>query len=142
MDMTVPFSFPTGLDAMLGLVVTEVGDGLMRGELPVRDEVRQPYGLVHGGVYCAIAEVLASTGTHLAVVDSGQIAVGLSNHTSFLRPITEGTIYGVSRARHRGRTTWLWETDLLDDAERLCATSRVTVAVRDAPGGSTAAGAT
>jgi 1,4-dihydroxy-2-naphthoyl-CoA hydrolase len=133
MEMPLPFRFPTGLDGTLGLVVTEVSDGLMRGELPVADVVRQPFGLVHGGVYCAIAESLASIGTQLAVADDGKRAVGLSNHTSFLRPMTEGTIHGVARARHRGRTTWLWEVDLLDDAERLCATSRVTIAVRDAP---------
>lgn len=135
MDFTPPFRFPSGLDAALGLVVTEVEDGLLRGEAPVRDALRQPYGLVHGGVYAALAESVASIGTHLAVMGERRIAVGLSNHTSFLRPMTEGTIHVIARARHRGRTTWMWEVDLLDDAERLCAASRVTVAVRDAPSG-------
>jgi uncharacterized protein (TIGR00369 family) len=52
-----------------------------------------------------------------------------------MRPMTEGTIHATARARHRGRTTWLWEVDLLDDAERLCAASRVTIAVRRPSGG-------
>jgi 1,4-dihydroxy-2-naphthoyl-CoA hydrolase len=130
MDVTTPFRFPTGLDALLGLEITEVSDGLMRAELAIRDELRQPRGLVHGGVYAAIAETIASTGTYLGVGDEEAMVMGLSNLTSFMRPMTEGTIHAVARARHRGRTTWLWEVDLLDDAERLCAASRVTIAVR------------
>jgi 1,4-dihydroxy-2-naphthoyl-CoA hydrolase len=130
MDVTTPFRFPTGLDALLGLEITEVSDGLMRAELAIRDELRQPRGLVHGGVYAAIAETIASTGTYIGVGDEEAMVMGLSNLTSFMRPMTEGTIHAVARARHRGRTTWLWEVDLLDDAERLCAASRVTIAVR------------
>ena len=60
----------------------------------------------------------------------GRAAVGLSNHTSFLRPVTEGTVHAVARPRHRGRTTWVWEVELTDDDGRLCALSRVTIAVR------------
>jgi uncharacterized protein (TIGR00369 family) len=61
--------------------------------------------------------------------------MGLSNHTSFLCPITEGTITAYARARHRGRTTWVWEVECSNDAGRLCALARVTVAIRDAPPG-------
>ena len=60
-------------------------------------------------------------------------AVGLSNQTSFLRPITVGSIHAVARPRHRGRTTWVWEVELSDDDDRLCVVSRVTVAVRPLP---------
>jgi uncharacterized protein (TIGR00369 family) len=58
--------------------------------------------------------------------------MGLSNQTSFLRPITQGTIHATARARHRGRTTWVWEVEIKDDAGRLCVLTRTTVAVRDA----------
>jgi uncharacterized protein (TIGR00369 family) len=102
----------------------------VRAELPIRDEIKQPRGLVHGGVYAAVAETIASTGTWAGVGDERTAVMGLSNLTSFMRPMTEGTIHAIARARHRGRTTWLWEVDLLDDAERLCAASRVTIAVR------------
>jgi 1,4-dihydroxy-2-naphthoyl-CoA hydrolase len=130
MDLAAPFRFPTGLDALLGLEITELSDGLVRAEVPVRDELLQPRGLVHGGVYAAIAESVTSTGTYVGVGDEQAMVMGLSNLTSFMRPITEGTIHAVAHARHRGRTTWVWEADLLDDAERLCAASRVTIAVR------------
>ena len=63
----------------------------------MRDELKQPAGLVHGGVYAAIAEALASLGTAVAVMPEGKLAMGLSNQTSFLRPITEGTIHAAAR---------------------------------------------
>jgi uncharacterized protein (TIGR00369 family) len=70
----------------------------------------------------------------MAVRGEHRIAMGLSNQTSFLRPITEGTIHAVALAKHRGRTTWVWEVEMSDDAARLCVLSRMTIAVRDAPG--------
>jgi 1,4-dihydroxy-2-naphthoyl-CoA hydrolase len=128
-----PFALDVGFDRLYGLRVTEVGEGLMRGTVDVRDAIKQPAGLVHGGIYAAIAESLATTGTALAVIANGNTAMGLSNQTSFLRPVTEGAIHASARARHRGRTTWVWEVECLDDAERPCALSRITVAVRPAP---------
>lgn len=130
MDLPPPFRFPTGLDALLGLEISELADGLVRAEMPIRNELLQPHGLVHGGVYAAIAESISSTGTYVGVGDEQALVMGLSNLTSFMRPMTEGTIHASARARHRGRTTWVWDVDLLDDAERLCAASRVTIAVR------------
>jgi 1,4-dihydroxy-2-naphthoyl-CoA hydrolase len=86
-------------------------------------------------VYASIAESIASMGTWLAVAPSGKIATGLSNQTSFLRPITDGTIHALAQVKHRGRTTWVWEVEISDDRDRLCVLTRMTVAVRDAPAG-------
>jgi len=122
-------------DALYGLEVLELADGRVRARVAVRDELRQPAGLVHGGVHCAIAEGIASMATYAAVHDEGRIATGLSNQTSFLRPIVAGTIHAEARAIHRGRTTWVWEVELRDDDARLCAVSRMTIAVRDLPPG-------
>ena len=134
MEIEVPFHYDVGFDGQYGpLEVTEVSDELMRGELAVRPELKQLTGIVHGGVYASIAESLASLGTALAVVPNGQIAMGLSNQTSFLRPISEGTIHAEATRKHRGRTTWVWEVEISDDEGRLCVLTRMTVAVRDAP---------
>jgi 1,4-dihydroxy-2-naphthoyl-CoA hydrolase len=135
MSDTLPFQLDVGFDRLYGLRVTEMGDGSMRGTVPVRDAIKQPAGLVHGGIYAAVAESLATTGTALAVIGNGDTAVGLSNQTSFLRPVTEGEVHAVARARHRGRTTWVWEVECTDDSDRLCALSRITVAVRPGPPG-------
>jgi uncharacterized protein (TIGR00369 family) len=117
-------------DRHYGLELEEATDEVVRGRVPVAEHVLQPVGLVHGGVHASIAEALASVGTNVAVVPEGKIGLGQSNHSSFLRPISEGTIHAVARRRHRGRTTWLWDVELSDDAGRLCAISRVTIAVR------------
>lgn len=123
------------LDGTLGFEPLEVGDERARGRVAVTDRLRQPYGLVHGGVYAALSESLTSRATHEAVSSDGMIATGMSNDTSFLRPITSGTVHAEATRRHRGRTTWLWEVELTDDDGCLCALSRVTIAVRPAPVG-------
>jgi uncharacterized protein (TIGR00369 family) len=121
-------------DALIGLRVVESGPERVRAEVDVRDELKQHRGLVHGGVFASIAESIASMATAMAVLPEGRSAQGLSNQTSFLRPITTGTIHAEARRRHRGRTTWVWEVDISDDDGRLCALVRMTVAVRDLPG--------
>ena len=139
MSRELPFAVEHGFDGLLGLVLTEAADDLVRGTLKTRDELKQPAGLIHGGVYAAVAESLASLGTALAVARDGQIAQGMSNQSSFLRPVLEGTIHATARARHRGRTTWVWDVEACDDEGRACALSRVTIAVRPAPPGIDAA---
>ncbi len=117
----------------LGFELTEAGEELARGHFEVTDRVRQPMGIVHGGAYAAMAETLASAATYRSVSGDGRIAMGQSNHTSFLRPVAEGTVHAEGRRRHRGRTSWVWEVDFTDDEGRLCAITRVTMAVRPAP---------
>jgi 1,4-dihydroxy-2-naphthoyl-CoA hydrolase len=121
------------LDSLLGFEIIEVKEDSARARVPVTNRVRQPYGLVHGGVYAALAESLASMATAAAVYADGSIAVGLSNATSFMRPATEGAVNATARRLHRGRTTWVWDVDMTDDEGRLCATTRVTMAVRPRP---------
>ena len=120
------------LDGVLGFETLELDPERARSRAPVENRIRQPYGLVHGGVYGAMAESLVSQATAWAVADDGNIAVGLSNHTSFMRPALEGYVNASARRIHRGSTTWVWEVELTDDAGRLCALSRVTMAVRPA----------
>lgn len=121
-----------GFDRLFGYTELLHGDGEMRARIPVKPDLLQPFGLVHGGLYASVAETLASIGTYLGVHEQGMAAMGLSNQTSFIRPITEGAINVSARAIHRGRTTWIWEVEVRDDAERLCAVTRMTIAVRPA----------
>ena len=97
--------------------------------LPVNARVLQPYGIVHGGAYAALAESLTSRATYEAV-GPDNVAFGQSNDTSFLRPVFGGSVHAEARAKHRGTTTWVWEVEMRDDGDRLCAVSRVTIAVR------------
>ena len=87
------------------------------------ERLLEPVGLVHGGVYATIADVMTAP--------SGR---AVSNQTSFLRPITDGTIHALARRRHGGRTTQVWEVDITDDQGRLCALVRTTVYPEPAEG--------
>ena len=127
-----PFRVPPEetFDALYGMRRFDITEESAHGEVLVRRELMQPWGLVHGGVYASMAESLASWATAMAVAPAGNIVMGMSNNSSFLRPISAGTIHALATRRHRGRTTWVWDIDITDDEGRLCASSRVTVAVR------------
>ncbi len=125
-----PVPGPRTLDGVLGFRVIEVGEGTARGEAEYADRVCQRFGVVHGGAYAAFAEMLATEATVHQVWAGGDGAMGSSNYTSFLRPIKSGTIHASAVARHSGRSTWVWDVDFTDDDKRLCASSRVTIAVR------------
>ncbi len=124
----------TGFDALVGLEVLEAAPERVAARVPLTDAARQPLGLVHGGLLAAIAETVAAAGTEAQVGAQGKIGVGLQNHTNFLRPVVESVhVHATATRRHGGRTTQVWDVDLTDDAGRLCAISRVVIAVRDAP---------
>jgi uncharacterized protein (TIGR00369 family) len=133
-EENIPWRLPVeeAFDAQIGFV-HDVGSEIGRasGHLRVTPRVCQPMGIVHGGVYAAIAETLASMGTAQGVLPLGKVPLGMSNNTSFLRPVSEGTVWGEARAIHQGTTSWVWDVEMRDDQQRLCATSRVTIAVRD-----------
>jgi 1,4-dihydroxy-2-naphthoyl-CoA hydrolase len=120
------------MDSVLGIEIVDANPEIAHARMKVSDAVRQPYGIVHGGAYATLGETLASITTALAVMNDGMIAVGQSNQTSFFRPISEGTVHAEARRRHRGRTSWVWDVDFTDDEGRLCATTRVTMAIRPA----------
>ncbi len=118
------------LDETLGFELVTLDEASAHARVDIDERHLQPLGVVHGGVYAALAESLASHATARAVGPSGLVALGLSNDTSFFRPISSGTIRADAERLHRGRTTWVWDVRLTDDDGRLCASSRVTVAVR------------
>jgi 1,4-dihydroxy-2-naphthoyl-CoA hydrolase len=129
-----PVPFERTLDSHLRRETHELTEDRVVATMSVDDQpVLQPMGIVHGGVYATMAEGMTSEATFRAVYPDGNVAMGMSNQTSFLRPITRGTIHAEARRRHRGRSTWLWEVDFTDDDGRLCALTRVTIAVRPIP---------
>jgi uncharacterized protein (TIGR00369 family) len=102
-----------------------------RGRLEVRDDLRQLGGALHGGIYGAIADALAVRGTSAGVAGENKRAVGMASQITVLHPIESGSVHATATRRHRGRTTWVWEVELADDAGRVCVAGRVTVSVRD-----------
>jgi 1,4-dihydroxy-2-naphthoyl-CoA hydrolase len=125
---------PRGLlshfDALLGTEWLDDDPEHARVRVAMRDELRQPVGLLHGGVMSSLVESVCSRATALAVFDEGMIAMGQSISVNFIRPVTEGHAEVRARARHRGRTTWVWEAEVRDAEDRLCALAQMTIAVR------------
>jgi uncharacterized protein (TIGR00369 family) len=104
-----------------------------RARIEMRDELRQPYGLMHGGVYSTLIESLCSYATAIAVHEDGNISVGQSIEVSILRPVVSGFAECRAIVRHRGRTSWVWEAEIVNDDGRLCALAKMTMAIRPAP---------
>jgi 1,4-dihydroxy-2-naphthoyl-CoA hydrolase len=128
-----PRRLQSHFDALLGTEWLDDDPAHARVRLPMREELRQPVGLMHGGVMSSLVESICSRATALAVLADGMTAMGQSISVSFLRPITEGSAEVEARARHRGRTTWVWEAEVRDAEDRLCALAQMTVAVRPIP---------
>ena|ERR1700682_2066773 len=116
----------------LGLAIESATPERIVGTLKIEARHLQPFGIVHGGVYCSIIESLASMGAFLNLSE-GRTCAGIENHTSFLRSIGGGTVTAVARPVNRGRTTHLWEVDIRDDKERLVARGMVRLAVLELP---------
>jgi len=118
-------------DGTLGLVFDPTAPDEVCAVVEVRDGLCNPFGIVHGGVYSSIAESVATASTIYRVhSDDRRSAIGSTNHTSLLRPISEGATHASGRVLHAGRTSWTWDVEFRDNERRLCATCRVTVAIR------------
>jgi 1,4-dihydroxy-2-naphthoyl-CoA hydrolase len=126
---------PLHFDELVGTEWVSDDPDDARVRLSIRDELRQPFGLLHGGVMSTLVESVCSRATAGAVYEDGMAAMGQSIDVSFIRPITEGSVEVRAQARHRGRTTWIWECEVLNDAGKLCALGRMTIAVRRRPEG-------
>jgi 1,4-dihydroxy-2-naphthoyl-CoA hydrolase len=114
-------------DKELGLAFTEINPDRTRAQLDVVPKLLQPMGIVHGGVYCAMVESLASVAayTWMAAKGGQGSVVGVNNNTDFLRAIGSGMIYGTAIPIHRGRRQQLWQVTIVDADERLVARGQV-----------------
>jgi 1,4-dihydroxy-2-naphthoyl-CoA hydrolase len=114
-----------GFDTAMGFRYVRASADEVVVEYEIGPQHRQPYGIVHGGVHCAVVESVCSTGAGLAAVARGQSVVGVDNHTSFVHAVREGTVTVRAVPLTRGRRTHLWEATARDASGRLIATGRV-----------------
>lgn len=126
---------PAHFDELVGTEWLSEDPDDARVRLTIRDELRQPFGLMHGGVMSTLIESICSRATAGAVYDQGMAAMGQSINVSFVRPVTEGGVEVRAQARHRGRTTWLWQAEVLNDEGKVCAMAQMTIAIRRRPEG-------
>jgi uncharacterized protein (TIGR00369 family) len=116
-----------GFGGGIGMEYGEVGPDRVVVTVDVGPHLHQPYGIVHGGVYCAIAEEVASVAGAVWLGGQGKV-VGVNNSTDFLRAVTDGTLTAVGTPVHRGRTQQLWRVEISDDEDRLVAVGQVRLA--------------
>jgi 1,4-dihydroxy-2-naphthoyl-CoA hydrolase len=113
----------------LGLEWMEVGDDYLKAKLPVDHRTIQPYGLLHGGASCVLAETLGSVASHL-VIDSTQFyCVGIEINANHIRSARNGYVYGVCSPLHIGSSTHVWDIRIMNEEGKLICVSRLTVAV-------------
>ena len=120
-------------EGFLGLEWLELGRESAHVRFAVRENLKQPLGLLHGGIYSAVAETVASVVTVNRVWEDGYVGSGLSNYASFLRPVTGGTLDVFATLRGHDDREWVWGHEFRDEEGRLCALVEVTIAVRPAP---------
>ncbi|MEA2170310.1 MAG: 1,4-dihydroxy-2-naphthoyl-CoA hydrolase [Solirubrobacteraceae bacterium] len=120
-------------EGYLGLNWIELTEELAHVTFDVRDGLKQPLGLVHGGIYSSVAETLASVATVYGVWQDGFTGSGISNVASFLRPITKGTVDVMCRRASHEADRWVWHTEFTDENENLCSLVEVAIAVRPLP---------
>lgn len=123
---------PDNLDRLVGLRVTDIGADYVRGTLPVDHRTHQPFGLLHGGASCVLAESLGSLAANLCLAPGTAVAVGLHIEASHLRSVTSGIVTGTARPLHIGRRTQLWDIHIEDEQGKLACAARLTVAVKEA----------
>ena len=129
--MGQPETAPSGFAEEIGVDWIDLDPDDARARIEVEQRHLQPFGIVHGGVFASLAESLCSAATYDAVREQDMVAMGQANDTTFLRPISGGGhVNATARARHRGRTTWIWDVEISDDESRVCALCRMTIAVR------------
>lgn len=131
-------TFSHGFDkTALGLELDAAGPDGVTAHFEISPRHHQPFGIVHGGVYCAAAESIASCSAFIWLQASGigGTAVGANNNTDFLRSVSEGTVTVVTTPVHRGRRQQLWHVAMTDDKGNLVATSSVRLQNLELPAG-------
>jgi len=117
---------PQGYNALLGMEFVRLGPDEVELRLPIGPQHHQVHGIVHGGVWCTLVETAASIGAGLWLGDKGD-AVGVSNHTDFLRAMRTGTATALATPIHRGRQQQLWLVEVTDEGARLVARGQVRI---------------
>ena len=115
----------------LEIEITEIGDDFLSARMPVNEKTTQPYGILHGGASCVLAETLGSIGGAFCVDMQTQVVVGLEINANHLRPAKSGYVTGTARPIHIGRTTHVWDIKITNEKCDLVCISRLTLAVKN-----------
>jgi 1,4-dihydroxy-2-naphthoyl-CoA hydrolase len=113
----------------LGIEWSETGDNFIKATMPVDQRTRQPYGLLHGGASCVLAETIGSVASTMVIDHSKFLCVGLEINANHIRSAKQGLVTGVATPLHLGASTHVWDIKIYDQQEKLICVSRLTVAI-------------
>jgi 1,4-dihydroxy-2-naphthoyl-CoA hydrolase len=113
----------------IGLEFTELGPDFIKARIPVDHRTNQPYGILHGGASCVLAETLGSIGSAMVIDTEKFICVGLEINANHIRSVAEGFVTGTATPIHLGRSTHVWDIKIHDEQQKLVCISRLTVAI-------------
>ncbi len=112
-----------------GILITEIQDDTLIGTMPADARNKQPYGIVHGGANCVLAETLGSIATNMTCDPKTTHGVGLTIHTNHIKAVRNGLVTGIAKQVHQGRTTQVWEIKTYNDAKQLTSSTTLTMAI-------------
>lgn len=121
--------YPATMARHLGMEWVDIGDDFLQMKMPVDHRTHQPYGLLHGGASCALAETVGSIGSHLVINTEEYYCVGMEINANHVRGIKNGFVNATAKTVHLGSTTHVWDIRIIDDADKLVCISRLTVAI-------------
>jgi 1,4-dihydroxy-2-naphthoyl-CoA hydrolase len=113
----------------VGIRFTEISENSIKATMPVDHRTKQPYGLLHGGASCVLAETLGSVASALVINADKYLVVGIEINANHLRGARQGLVTGIVKPIHIGSTTHVWDIRISDENEKLICISRLTVAV-------------
>lgn len=105
---------------------THVSETELWATMPVSNKVKQPYGLLHGGASAALAETIGSTGSAIMVDPKKYMVVGINLTAHHTRGTKDGVVTGKGRIIHRGRSTHIWDIDIVNEEGKVLSTCRLT----------------
>jgi 1,4-dihydroxy-2-naphthoyl-CoA hydrolase len=117
----------------IGLQWVEVGNNFLKMSMPVDERTKQPYGLLHGGASCVLAETVGSIASQLMVNPEKFICVGLEINANHVRSARQGKVIATCTPIHIGASTHVWDIKIHDEKEKLICVSRLTTAVLKKP---------
>jgi 1,4-dihydroxy-2-naphthoyl-CoA hydrolase len=124
---------PNTMASHLGMEWTELGDDHIKMRMPVDNRTHQPYGLLHGGASCALAETAGSVASYYVIDNSKFICVGIEINANHVRGVREGYVIATCTPLHIGTSTHVWDIKIHDEKEKLVCVSRLTVAILKKP---------
>ena len=117
------------MDGYIGIEWTELGDNFLKARMPVDHRTKQPYGLLHGGASCVLAETIGSVASAMVIDRSRFQCVGLEINANHVHSATAGFVTGIATPLHLGKSTHVWDIKIYNDNEKMVCVSRLTVAI-------------